>query len=69
MLNNSLKNIAITGGGGAIGQAFARKLSKFSSVETINVFSRSDENYSSEKIFNHSINFQIDYLLLKLHHS
>jgi len=65
MLNNSLKNIAITGGSGAIGQAFARKLSKFSSVETINVFSRSDENYSSEKIFNHSINYRNENDLLE----
>ena len=65
MLNNSLKNIAITGGSGAIGQAFARKLSNFSSVETINVFSRSDENYSSEKIFNHSINYRNENDLLE----
>ena len=58
MLNKSLKNIVITGGSGAIGQAFARKLSKLSSVETINVFSRSNENFRSEKIFNHSINYK-----------
>lgn len=64
-MNNTFKNIAITGVSGSIGHAFVNKIATIDSVETINVFSRSDENYSSEKIFNHSINYRNENDLLE----
>ena len=58
MVNNSFKNIAITGASGAIGKSFVKSLSEINSVETINVFSRSNEIFDSEKVFNHVVNYE-----------
>ena len=57
-MNNSFKNIAITGASGALGKAFVNNLAAIDVVETINVFSRSEENFHSEKIFTHLINYK-----------
>ena len=57
-MNNSFKNIAITGVSGALGKAFVNNLAAIDNVETINVFSRSEENFHSEKIFTHLINYK-----------
>ena len=58
MINNSFKNIAITGASGAIGQSFVKILSEINSVETINIFSRTNEIFDSEKVFNHVIKYE-----------
>ena len=58
MINNSFKNIAITGASGAIGKSFVKILSEINSVETINVFSRSNEIFNSEKVFNHVVKYE-----------
>ena len=55
-MNNSFKNIAITGVSGALGKAFVNNLATIDDVETLNVFSRSEETFHSEKIFTHLIN-------------
>ena len=57
-MNNSFKNIAITGASGALGKAFVNNLAAIDVVETINVFSRSEENFHSEKIFTHLIDYK-----------
>ena len=57
-MNNSFKNIAITGVSGALGKAFVNNLAAIDVVETINVFSRSEENFHSEKIFAHLIDYK-----------
>ena len=57
-MNNSFKNIAITGVSGALGKAFVNNLAAIDNVETINVFSRSEENFHSEKIFTHLIDYK-----------
>ena len=57
-MNNYFKNIAITGVSGALGKAFVNILAAIDVVETINVFSRSEENFHSEKIFTHLIDYK-----------
>ena len=59
-MNNTFKNIVITGVGGAIGQAFVNRIATIDSVEKINVFSRSKQNFHSKKIFGHIINYKIE---------
>ena len=58
MINTSFKNIAITGASGAIGKSFVKILSEINTVETINVFSRSNEIFDSEKVFNHVVKYE-----------
>ncbi|MAC60302.1 MAG: short-chain dehydrogenase, partial [SAR116 cluster bacterium] len=58
MINNSFRNIAITGASGAIGKSFVKNLSEINTVETINVFSRSNEIFDSEKVFNHVVKYE-----------
>ena len=59
-MNNTFKNIVITGVGGAIGQAFVNRIATIDSVEKINVFSRSKQNFHSKKVFDHVINYKIE---------
>ena len=59
-MNNTFKNIAITGVSGSIGHAFVNKIATIDSVETINVFSRSKQNFHSEKVFDHIIDYKIE---------
>ena len=59
-MNNIFKNIVITGVGGAIGQAFVNRIATIDSVEKINVFSRSKQNFHSKKVFDHVINYKIE---------
>ena len=59
-MNNIFKNIVITGAGGAIGQAFVNRIATIDSVEKINVFSRSKQNFHSKKVFDHVINYKIE---------
>jgi len=57
-MSNVFKNIAVTGVSGAIGKAFVNNLALIDAVEIINVFSRTKQNFHSEKVFDHLINYK-----------